>query len=111
MNEHEASERFRRLLINVERTCDVLVGVGETHWADWMDAVFRELQAHDAHGLDRLLAAYGGMGSLNDLVITTMNGHRVETAEMAAVNQEFGALKSDMYADALALRRALDRER
>ena len=108
MDQQEASERSRRLLVNVERACDVLAGVGESRWADWMDAVFRELLAHDAHGLDRLLAAFGGMGSLNDLVITAMNGHRVEAADVGVVNQELDALRSNMYADALALRRALN---
>ncbi len=110
VDEQEASERSERLLVNVERARDLLAGVGVTRWADWMDAVLRELLAHDAHGLDRLLSAFGGMGSINDFVITTMNGHRVEGAKMAAVNQEFGALRSDMYADASALRMALSRE-
>ena len=98
------------MLVNVERACDLLAGAGESRWADWMDPVLRELLAHDAHGLDRLLAAFGGMGSLNDLVITPVNGHQVEVAELAVVNQELDALRSDMYADALALRRALNQE-
>jgi hypothetical protein len=70
-----------------------------------MAAVLSELAAHDAHGLDRLLSAYGGMGSFNDLVITPLNGHNVSAGDVDRVNRELSRLRSEMYDDAAALRR------
>uniref|UniRef100_A0A973ZZ61 DUF6966 domain-containing protein n=1 Tax=Bradyrhizobium septentrionale TaxID=1404411 RepID=A0A973ZZ61_9BRAD len=39
-----------------------------SHWADWMEKSRREIADSDFHGIERLLSAYGGMGSFNDLV-------------------------------------------
>lgn len=54
------------------RTLDELVALldeeQDTHWAARMRKASRELKASDYHGVERLLAAYGGMGSFNDFV-------------------------------------------
>ena len=68
-----------------------------------MTAVHAELLSHDAHGLKRLLSAYGGMGSFNDLVIHPVNGHCVAKDEVDRVNHSLAELRSGMYADAKAL--------
>lgn len=56
-----------------------------------------------------MLSAFGGMGSLNDLVIHPRNGHAIEDDEISAVNEELGRLTSAVYSEASALRRELDR--
>lgn len=109
MDSQEAEDRFQRLLGNVARTGELLTRTGEARWASWAAVVHRELTAHDAHGLKRLLGAYGGMGSLNDLVMHPMNGHSVIDADVDAVNDELTRLRSAMYGDARALLHAVAR--
>ena len=41
---------------------------GQVHWADWLHRDRSLIAGHDAYGLKHLLRAYGGMGSINDLV-------------------------------------------
>ncbi len=64
----------------IEQTAELLKAHGEEHWADWMEADARAIRARDAWGLDHFLAAFGGSGSLRDLIFHPMNGN-AETAE------------------------------
>jgi len=58
-------------------------------WFTWMDRAVAEIKQADTHGLDRLLAAYGGMGSFNDLVLV-LQPHLAEV-ESSLVVADFGA--------------------
>ncbi|MEH3089586.1 MAG: hypothetical protein PGN24_08340 [Microbacterium arborescens] len=69
--------------------------VGESRWADWAsrsaDAV--------AAGADpaTVRRAFGGMGSLNDLVIHPINGHHVEPGRVAEINERLAQLRESVY--------------
>ena len=65
----------------------------EAHWAALVGGARDEITSGDAHGLDRLLMAYGGMGSLNDLYLAP----------------QFDALRSEAWSLATELRRQLNR--
>jgi len=39
-------------------------------WADWLGKCCKEIAADDFHGVERLFRAYGGLGPLNDLIVT-----------------------------------------
>jgi len=108
MDANEAEDRARRLLSGLDETITLLDQHGESHWVRWMRATRAEVQAHDAHGLDRLLQAYGGMGSFNDVVLTHLNGHQIDPNEEPSVNERLDALRSSMYENASALRHDLD---
>ncbi len=55
-------------LLNVlESFIQILNNRGEEHWAEWMENSKREISNSDFHGIERLLSAYGGMGSINDI--------------------------------------------
>jgi hypothetical protein len=60
-------------MVDLTAALDELIGlldrVGETHWRDWMAEARARLERADVSGLDKILAAYGGMGSFNDLII------------------------------------------
>jgi hypothetical protein len=109
VDEREADERYNRLLDGVARTREILIRFGERHWASWTDAVYRDLAAHDAHGFSRLLAAYGGMGSLTDLMIHPANGRSVSEGDIERINDALDQLRSAMYDDASALLRDFER--
>jgi hypothetical protein len=51
-----------------------------------------------------LLAWYGGMGSLNDLVIARMNGHKIEPSEEIAENRRMDELRALIYEELVKLR-------
>jgi hypothetical protein len=42
---------------------------GQVHWADKVDRCVRSVDQSDAYGAYSLLQLYGGMGSLDDLVL------------------------------------------
>jgi hypothetical protein len=77
---------------------------GEEYWADWLSRDLRTIKAGDAHRLDPLLGAFGGMGSLNDLVVHPMNGHRVDNSEVDAVNSRLDILRGRIWTEATSLR-------
>lgn len=100
-------ERFDRLLTNMDRLAALLSGCGETHWAEWIQRDSEKIGRHQRHGLDSLLSTFGGMGSLNDVLVHPVNGHPIDPNEIDRVNEELGALRSAVYSDASALRREL----
>ena len=71
----------------IEQTAELLKTHGEEHWADWMEADARAIRARDAWGLDHFLAAFGGAGSLRDLIFHPMNGN-AETTEVGRAATE-----------------------
>lgn len=80
-----------------------------THWADWVAEAVRRLEGRDASGLDHLLAAYGGMGSLNDIFFDPRNGDHLTEAELERQNAELDRLRSRAYELAVALQREENR--
>jgi hypothetical protein len=59
----------RSLLADLDEAIDLLRGAGVTHWQNWLQRGRDQIARGDAHGADHVLAAYGGMGSFNDLVL------------------------------------------
>lgn len=48
---------------------DFLRDQGQDHWAESVGHSARLIDRSDAYGLERFLGLFGGMGSLNDLVL------------------------------------------
>ena len=69
--------------------------VGEFHWRDWIRLDLAEWTA--ARSVQHHLSAYGGMGSLNDLIICSQNCHTVTPAQEPWANCLFNDLKSVCY--------------
>lgn len=109
VDEREADEWYTRLVANVTAARELLTQFGEDHWASWMAAVHGDLTARDAHGLKRLIGAYGGMGSFNDVVIHPVNGHSVAEDDIDRANRSLAGLRTVMYTDAKALLHDLER--
>lgn len=108
MDLSEANERVERLLGCLDEVITLLAQSGERRWADWMRTVRAEIEQKDAHGLRRLLQAYGGMGSFNDLVLSPADGLAAGSGEGRAINVRLDTLRSTMYSDITALLRALE---
>ena len=91
---------------HITELCDVLRRLialleadGENHWRNWMAESLAHLEANDVTGARRLMGAYGGMGSFNDLIIgqsMTEEGFQW-AADAAQTNDELSALRSQAY--------------
>ncbi len=95
-------------LLNVlDELVDVLEWDG-CHWAEWMRKSRSEIKASDFHGVERLLSAYGGMGSFNDLTIgyrTNSDGILEQRSGYGTKNQLLECLRSRAYDIATELKR------
>lgn len=83
---------------------------GERHWRTWMLQAKARLEQSDYAGIEYLLGAYGGMGSLNDLVLgqTLANGRFAWKAGHIELNERLGVLRSKAWELAQAIKRSHD---
>ena len=72
----------------------LLRSCGEVHWASWLEQDVARMRASDFGGIEHFLAAFGGMGSINDLVLHPTNGHRLTESEIAPINERLRTLLS-----------------
>ncbi|MCS3840323.1 hypothetical protein HNR03_004947 [Pseudomonas sp. JAI111] len=61
--------KTEELICVLDQLVFVLQSDGDTHWSFWMHKARARLLASDFSGIAYLLSAYGGMGSLNDLIL------------------------------------------
>jgi hypothetical protein len=52
----------------------VLRAYHESRWADWLASDADRIHRLDFYGVEHLLSAFGGMGSLNDVVLQHRDG-------------------------------------
>jgi hypothetical protein len=78
----------------LESAQSLLVKHGEQRWSSWLEKDARLVKNFDLYGIEHLLSAFGGKGSINDLVIHPINGHTVQESEVASVNEQLGLLLS-----------------
>ena len=53
----------------------------------WIEEDARRLERGDLEAVRHFLRAFGGMGSINDLVISPESGHHVTDAEIETANK------------------------
>ncbi|SDQ75759.1 hypothetical protein [Microbacterium sp. cf332] len=82
----------------LEELASLLRSVGADPWAEWAS----RSADHVAAGGDptAIRRAFGGMGSLNDLVIHPINGHRVASSQVAEANERLSLLRQRIFAAA-----------
>jgi len=97
----------KTLLEAIVKCATMLRSVGETFWSDRLEH-FSATRADEMRqaDLDEILSWYGGMGSLNDLVICQQNGHQIANTDEDKVNRELADIRERIYQCALALGRA-----
>ncbi|MGE0145152.1 MAG: hypothetical protein AB7T19_17845 [Planctomycetota bacterium] len=75
----------RQLLETPDELVAALTTIGKSHWRDWMSECVRCLRAGDLIGVARLLSAYGGMGSLTDMLFGGPDPVARESGELASL--------------------------
>lgn len=94
---------------SLQHASEFLLKHGVPSWAAWLAKDARLVRNGDYYGVEHLLSAFGGMGSLNDLVLHPMNGHSVSEAEVERVNEELQAMLGDLSGRARKLARKAER--
>lgn len=90
-------------LIQLLITCEALLrSIGEIFWADKIKAVIQDSdKGLDIYKLEEILSWYGGMGSLNDLIISVHNDHVLNGQDEEKLNDELAKLRDDIYQEAM----------
>jgi Domain of unknown function (DUF6966) len=96
------------LLDDLRRAAALLRTYHEDHWAQWLERDTARIEHGDRYGLEHLLTASGGMGSLNDLIIHRVNGHAVDDHDAVAVNESLHDLRERIWREAGNLLHDLD---
>ncbi|WP_433771408.1 DUF6966 domain-containing protein [Pseudomonas putida] len=61
--------KTEELIYILDQLAILLESDGDTHWSFWMRRTRALLLDSDYSGIEYLLSAFGGMGSLNDLIL------------------------------------------
>ncbi len=107
MSHADFDDKLTALKSSLDEIIALLSEHGERHWLSWAERCQHELDVHDAAAFDHILGAYGGMGSFNDLLILSRNGHVVPPEREAAVNDRLGHLRAAIWTSATGLKHEL----
>jgi uncharacterized protein DUF6966 len=96
-----------QLLKVLDEAAELLKRDGESHWSTWLHHARASLESSDYSGIDYLLSAYGGMGSLNDFVLgqTQVDGKPGWKPGSKALNDRFDFLRSEAWRLATLIRK------
>lgn len=93
----EFDAHYRQLLDALDNCVALLRGAGETQFANCLDKDRTLIANGKTRALQHLLSAYGGAGSINDLLF-----------EDDALNKEFIKVRTEVWKHAAAMLRELD---
>jgi Domain of unknown function (DUF6966) len=93
-----------RLADSLDRLAAFLADHGEERWAAWVATDARRVRDGDRRGVSHFLQAFGGMGSLNDLVFAPVNENARSEAEGHRLTGELRRMTADAYRQASELR-------
>jgi len=78
----------QKLVFELEKGSKLLRSCSEFHWAKWLDKSASLIQSGQFRGIEHFEEAFGGMGSINDLVLTPVNGHTIQESEVKYYNEQ-----------------------
>jgi hypothetical protein len=81
----------------IESAAILLRSYNEHHWGSWLAKDAALVRAHDFAGVEHFLIAFGGMGSINDLIILPINGQQVGCNQVDRANEELRSMLSKAY--------------
>ncbi len=89
----------------IDELIDVFTSYGEVYWAGVLSKCREELyNAYSEnnrdkirYALDQLIQLYGGMSSINDIIISHQYGHRIAPHQEQKVNTKILQLISELY--------------
>lgn len=88
----------QELLAELRSARVILLNVGEENWSGLMQQAIKYLEdGQTIEAKRRILGWFGGMGSFNDLVLCSLNGHKVSDNEYLNLNRRMDRVRSRLY--------------
>lgn len=81
----------QRLVLELEKGADLLRSCSENHWANWLTKSATLLRRGQLKGIEHFEQAFGGMGSINDLMLSPVNGHTMQEFEVELYNEKLAS--------------------
>jgi hypothetical protein len=78
---------------------------GENHWVIWLENDVRYLRNSDFYGVEHLISAFGGMGSITDFSLLPDSGSWLARTRGRFINRRYARLVNQVYVLADRLRR------
>ena len=95
----------------LDEAISILRGHGVSHWADWLIKDVNLIRNDDFYGVEHLLTAFGGMGSLNDLGLAEPSKDDPTVLVTSTDDARFQAVLSSIYSLAKDLTRSRSSQR
>src|SRR5882762_2607692 len=84
---------------------DLLRQHGQDRWGNWLARDAAQIEGGERFGLDHLISAFGGMGSLNDVILEPRTRDDVGTGDLTGVNEQLHELLGQISAAATRINR------
>ncbi len=75
----------------------LLESAGEVYWLEWMEKSLRVIERRDLAGVEKILEAYGGMGSFSDLFLSASNGSKIPDGSGQEINHRLESIRTKLY--------------
>ena len=85
-----------KLVAEMDELSRLLENVGENRWGNRVREARSFLSASNYQGIEAAKAWFGTVGTLNDLVIHPINGHKVSKENLEQVNSKVRELSSNI---------------
>ena len=99
---HPELESLAQLL---DEAANLLRTYGVGNWAAWLKTDAERIRRSDFYGVEHLLSAFGGMGSLNDVVLVRSGEMPQEVRNLSNDNAHFESVRTEIYTRATKLAR------
>lgn len=102
--------KTEELVIVLEELNDILGKYSVENWAQWMEKALTRIENSDFSGITHLLGAYGGMGSFNDLILSSHDAQQPKGTTIDQDNARLDELASKAYSLATDIKREYERQ-
>ena len=90
----------------VEKWANLLKRYGANNdWVEWLEKDVRYLRNSDFYGVEHLLSAFGGMGSITDFSLISESGSLLSRSRARFINRRYSRLVTQVHELADRLRR------
>jgi len=81
----------------LEETSSLLISADEKYWSAKVQSAIQLLPEKPMRAISEVESWYGGMGSFNDLLISSLNGHSLGTISEHEANAKLAMLRGKLF--------------
>ena len=86
-----------KLIEEMSELSSLLERVGEGSWSSAVKNAHSYLSSSNYRGIEEAKTWFGTSGTLNDLILHPINGHKIPEQEIDQVNSKLRTLSSNIY--------------